>query len=1035
MSEQSTKQRPRLYVTATAHLDTQWRWTYEDTLWRYLPETLEGNFRLFERFPGYTFSFEGAWRYMLIKEYLPAEYARLRGYIAAGRWFPCGSAVEAGDVNTVSPESLVRQFLLGNGFFRREFGVTSRDVFLPDCFGFGWALPSVAAHCGLHTFSTSKLEWGSSVGIPFNVGYWEGVDGNGLVALINPGQYSFPIREEALAHDAKWIERLDRVAESIGVGVDFKYFGLGDTGGAPDDQSVGRLCAALQDTAAPIEVISAPPDRLASELPPDAIARLPRHRGELLLIEHGAGTYTAHGMMKHLNRENEETARRAEMLAASAAILGLHPWPATALHEAWIRVLASQMHDILPGTSIPAAYELSWNDEYTALNLFRWVERDAAMALARGLAPSNGASGNESAEEWVAFNPWNHPWQGVINLPHAELGIVPTPVALGPHTIRRFTRATAGEGLAAGRLEHGADFFTNGRLTARFDKSGRLVSLIDSEAGGELLSGPVELQLLRTAPREWPAWTIIHDHLMAPPVTTQSAVDAPVRFKVDGHRATAHVQFELAGSTIQLVYTLDAWSDTLQVEAEVDWRTPGMLLKVAFPLAVSNPTAVYDLGLGVIERGNNHPRLHEVPSQQWVAVESPDGTRGVFVASADKYGWDKPNDQTIRLSLIHTPEPAGFRCYLTGVGYTDHFTEQAQLDFGVHRTRWTIGGFKQRWNQQGPNSVGTIVDRVAQSVHPPVAHALPESYPGAGPSARCLIDLPHPGMSVMALKMSEEIPGEVVLRVRETTGRAAASAPARLVAPVAAARAINGAEESLAAAASPAVRDGAVEVSVPAFSLSTIAARVAPPAEPFPARQLVPLALPWNLRGISPRENVMDGDIDGRGQSLPGDLLPAVVTSGGVPFQTGPRGYRAPNIVVPDGQELALPGQGGVLHLLLGSVGEEEDPEYLEVDAGLGYWLEVEAPPLFGPVGRWYHRRIHGVLTNDPGDLTAPWFRESRLGWVARHRHSRPAGGLLAFSPAHLYHGELVLPAGCKSVRLVADRRIRIAAATWEQTP
>jgi hypothetical protein len=75
------------------------------------------------------------------------------------------------------------------------------------------------------------------------------------------------------------------------------------------------------------------------------------------------------------------------------------------------------------------------------------------------------------------------------------------------------------------------------------------------------------------------------------------------------------------------------------------------------------------------------------------------------------------------------------------------------------------------------------------------------------------------------------------------------------------------------------------------------------------------------------------------------------------------------------------------------------------------------------------------VLTNDPGDLTAPWFRESRLGWVARHRHSRPAGGLLAFSPAHLYHGELVLPAGCKSVRLVADRRIRIAAATWEQTP
>ena len=28
---------------------------------------------------------------------------------------------------------------------KQEFGKTSRDMFLPDCFGFGYALPSIAA--------------------------------------------------------------------------------------------------------------------------------------------------------------------------------------------------------------------------------------------------------------------------------------------------------------------------------------------------------------------------------------------------------------------------------------------------------------------------------------------------------------------------------------------------------------------------------------------------------------------------------------------------------------------------------------------------------------------------------------------------------------------------------------------------------------------------------------------------------------------------------------------------------------------------
>ena len=44
--------------------------------------------------------------------------------------------------------------------------------------------------------------------------------------------------------------------------------------------------------------------------------------------------------------------------------------------------MANQMHDIIPGTSIPKAYEYSWNDEILAANQFAGVLTSAAGAVA-----------------------------------------------------------------------------------------------------------------------------------------------------------------------------------------------------------------------------------------------------------------------------------------------------------------------------------------------------------------------------------------------------------------------------------------------------------------------------------------------------------------------------------------------------------------------------------------------------------------------------------------------------------------------------
>jgi len=191
-----------LYVVGYAHLDTEWRWEYPQVIDEYLRKTMKDNFALIDKYPHYVFNFSGANRYRLMKEYFPADFARLKKYVDQGRWFPTGSSMEEGDVNAPSAEAIIRQVLYGNNWFRKELGRASAEYMLPDCFGFPSSLPTILAHSGVKGFSTQKLVWGSSApaggpdslektpeGTPFNVGVWVGPDGESVLAGINPGSY------------------------------------------------------------------------------------------------------------------------------------------------------------------------------------------------------------------------------------------------------------------------------------------------------------------------------------------------------------------------------------------------------------------------------------------------------------------------------------------------------------------------------------------------------------------------------------------------------------------------------------------------------------------------------------------------------------------------------------------------------------------------------------------------------------------------------------------------------------------------------
>lgn len=61
-------------------------------------------------------------------------------------------------------------------------------------------------------------------------------------------------------------------------------------------------------------------------------------------------------------------------------------------------------------------------------------------------------------------------------------------------------------------------------------------------------------------------------------------------------------------------------------------------------------------------------------AQQWADITSADGSYGISVMNDSKYGWDKPDNHTLRLTLLNTP----------AVGKDPNMAHQEHLDMGHH---------------------------------------------------------------------------------------------------------------------------------------------------------------------------------------------------------------------------------------------------------------------------------------------------------------------------------------------------------------
>jgi alpha-mannosidase len=1119
---------PTLYVVGYAHLDTEWRWEYPQVISEYIRKTMEDNFTLIDKYPHYLFNFSGANRYRLMKEYFPADFARLKKYVDEGRWFPTGSSMEEGDVNAPSAEAIIRQVLYGNNWFRKELGKASAEYMLPDCFGFPSSLPTILAHSGVKGFSTQKLVWGSSApaggpeslektpeGTPFNVGVWVGPDGESVLAGLNPGAYDSGIgndlskpfaplppdaaledvqsklqavrakldqeqnsghasdpndieesihlrnQQRVLAridadraqerHQGDWATRVELNGKISGVFADYHYYGTGDIGGAPHEQYVKRLEAivtqgmtslpphndfssdeesttpAVKVGDGPVHVISANAEQMFLDITPSQAAGLPRYTGEMELTNHSAGSLTSQAYQKRWLRKEELLADAAEKASITAEWLGGRPYPLQRLNDAWTLVMGGHFHDIAAGTATPKSYEFAWNDDVIAMNQFAGVLNNATEAVSAAL--NTEAKGVPV----VVFNPLNIAREDLVEASLSFPGGIPKAVhVLGPDGKEVPAQISNGKvifvakvpsvGYAVYDVQPGSgavdvstlkvseNSLENQYYRVKLNGDGDVASIFDKSLGRELLAAPARLAISYDNPQHWPAWNMDWDQEQAAP---KAYVGGPVKIRVVENgpaRVAVEVSRETAGSKFVQTIRVSAGDPGKRVEFgnAIDWNTKESNLKATFPLAASNQMATYNWDIGTIQRPSAEPKKFEVPSHQWIDLTDMSGEFGATILTDCKNGSDKPNDHTIRLTLIRTPGTRG--------GYADQGTQ----DIGHHEFAYGIAGHAADWRQGQ-------TDWQAQRLNDPLIAFESSKHAGALGREFSLMKVSNSRIRVLALKKAEQ-GDELIVRLVELDGKPQRNVRISFHTAITAAREVNGQEQPAGTAT---VNGGALITSFSAYQPRSFAVKLAAAPTKVSPVHSTPVTLPYDLATASNDGTKSAGGFDREGNALPAEMLPARITFNNVPFHLTPAKTGSANATVAKGQTFNLPpGQYNRLYVLAASAEGDQ-----KVTFGVGRQkVELNIQDWGGFIGQWDDRQWTSKDTSndDYGEMIGikpGYIKRADLAWYCTHHHTA-AGENVSYRYSYLFAYPIDLPAGTRAITLPDNDRIRILAVS-----
>lgn len=975
-----------LYVVPYAHLDTQWRWSYSQTISEYLLKTLKVNFYYIDKYPHYVFNWTGSNRYRLMKEYYPADYERMKQYIAKGSWFPAGSSVEEGDVNLPSAESIIRQILYGNTYFRKEFGKASNEYMLPDCFGFPASLPSIMAHAGIKGFSTQKLnsDWqpapivggpGSPeetpAGIPFNVGIWEGTDGQTVIAALNPIEYVGGIRYDLSKTPpsppagytvaqltnwntkvTNWVSRIAIDGKLTGIYADYHYVGTGDIGGATDEESIKFLEAlitkgtmilppadepsgahAVIDAAAdsqgspvhvgdgPVKVLSTSADQMFADIKPEMTAKMPRYKGDLELINHSAGSLTSQAYHKRWNRENEILADGAEKASVAATWMGGRPYPQQRLNDAWTLVMSGQFHDIAAGTATPRAYEFAQNDDVIALNQFADVLTSATEAV------SSALNTETTGIPVVVYNSLNIPREDVVS---AEVRF--------PNGMPKAVRVLDADGREVpAQVEDGKVVFL-----AKVPSVGYAVydvrAAVASKSSAELRVTQLSLEnhCYRVTLNAAGDVNSIFDkslnkELLSAPMRLAISNDAPKQWpawNMDFDQEQAAPRAYVNGpAKVRIVENGPA-----RVAIEVSRETEGSRFAQTVRLSAGDAGNRVEFS-DVIDWHTLSANIKAVfplmaanpmATYNWEigTVQRPTAFDRQFEVAS--HHWIDLTDKSgaYGATILTGPKNGSDKRTENTIRLTlirtpgapmpgpgGGYSDQLNQDWGHHEILYGLAGHKGDWRENE-------TDWQAYRLSTPLVSFTTERHTGALGRSFSLVSVDNPHVRVLALKKAETS-SEFILRMVELDGSAASNVKIKFAGPILSAREVNGQELPTGPAK---IFNGTLETSFTPYQPRTFALRLGTPPAQLSAVASEPVELKYNLASASNDDTKSVGGFDRKGDALPAEMLPTELNFNGVQFHLAQAATGKPDALVAQGQTIQLPaGDFNRVYLLAAS--------------------------------------------------------------------------------------------------------------------
>ncbi|MFN8420852.1 MAG: alpha-mannosidase, partial [Anaerolineae bacterium] len=661
-----------------AHIDVAWLWTLGQTV-RKSGRTFSNVLRLMEQFPDYRFSQSQPQLYQYVEQHYPEIFEQIKARVQEGRWEPMGGTWVEPDCNAIGAESLARQFLLGRRYFRQHFGDADTPVlWLPDTFGYSWALPQLIKQAGMKYFVTHKMSWNQYNSMPHQMLWWQGLDGTRILTyflttpeggwLLNATTYNSEMTGPQLFGTWKNFRQKEVHNELIIV------YGHGDGGGGPTREMLETVQQLGDHPGAPRVrpgTVNEFMERLETEISPE----LPVWNGELY-FEYHRGTYTSQSRNKWHNRKSEVLLHDAEFLAAWAALLADYQYPQDTLTKAWELVCLNQFHDILPGSSIGEVYVDSARDYQTIRELATGV-RDSAITALQMLLPASTVTainalsfagtriglldGTLSADTHLVDGHGNS-----LIAQQVETGTLVEVPDLAPYSVTALIekQGTAPSKSALTVAQNGDQIvLENELILVHIDTNGELTRVYDKTANREVLAPNAtanSLLAFEDRPMDFDAWDI--DIFYEDRSEKITGVESIAIVEQGPLRVAVEIKRSYRDSRIHQKIYLYRNSRRLDFETWIDWHEHHTLLKVAFPVQIMSPLATFDVQWGNVQRPT-----HRNTSWDWARFETcahkwadlSEGNYGVAILNDCKYGHDI-YDNVLRLTLLKSatnPDP------------------------------------------------------------------------------------------------------------------------------------------------------------------------------------------------------------------------------------------------------------------------------------------------------------------------------------------------------------------------------------------